>query len=462
MATHNVDKKILARLARQTIESNHLLSSALYQILGLSEMLSHRLLRARQLRKNNAKDDRATTLYHHVIWLSREGLAIVELILPQADNGQYGIEMRVFCHKLRASFYHVFVLFHNNPTVFPAPVNMTSPKSKSPPTPKVSPLSPTSGNGKGKRPAPPPKDSPPSKRRGSQTEQARSNQRNQPNLRDPVISMLSEESAVTNPWAISPPPGFANRESVHIGDPSAFLLPSANFIPITTATFSMTNEMARTQLPGSAPLRLSVALEFCAFKWDCLHDQSGCRKLASTTIRDVYQAQEGMDDNEFDDAASLVNTLGRMMRRKSSEGTPKISSTPVSAAPSEAYSPTSPAATATPVPPVPPVPKILAQPRMASPSAGRSISRKPVASASNGNAKQSASPGSSSKSPPRRRSPLTSQTTVVEASNAAPSSNGKSTSPKQKQSPSRAEKRAKPRSAIPIPKRSSSKSPRVN
>lgn len=456
MATHNVDKKILGRLTVETKLTNPPLSKALYQILGLSEMLSHRLLKARQLRKINAKDEKSITLYHHVIWLSREGLAIVETILPEADTGRYGAELRVFCHKLRASFYHVFVLFHNNPAVFPGSPSMNRRFSKSPPIVSQSPLSVTSGNGKGKRPAPPAKDSPPSKRRPSQVDQAGSAQWDQPKLRDPIVSLLSEDSTNTNPWAISPPPGFAGKQSVQVADPAAFLLPSANFVSITTATFAMTHTMAATLLPGSAPLRLSVALEYCAFIWDCLHDHNGCRKMASRTIRDVYQAQEGMDDHEFEDAASLVNTLGRMMRRKSTEGTPKFSSTPVSGGPDGMYSPVSTVSATTPVPPVPAIPKIPEPPRFASSSPARSIPRRPVPTPPA--TKPSASPAPSSKSPALRQSPLTSQTTVVEAGNGGGRGSDKS-SPKSTLSRSNAKRSSGGLSAIPRPKRDLSKSP---
>lgn len=77
-------------------------------------------------------------------------------------------------------------------------------------------------------------------------------------------------------------------------------------------------------LPGSHPLRLSVALEHSAFLWDCVHDSDGSRRVARRAIKDVYRAQEAMDDSEFEDAAELVAVLGRMMKRKSFETTPRM------------------------------------------------------------------------------------------------------------------------------------------
>jgi hypothetical protein len=37
--------------------------------------------------------------------------------------------------------------------------------------------------------------------------------------------------------------------------------------------------------------------------------------LAKATIAEVYNAQEGMDDDMFEDAAALVGILGKMMKR---------------------------------------------------------------------------------------------------------------------------------------------------
>lgn len=55
--------------------------------------------------------------------------------------------------------------------------------------------------------------------------------------------------------------------------------------------------------------------EYAAYLYDCLHDGEASRKLAQAAIRDVYNAQEGMDDDMFEDAAELVGILGKMMKR---------------------------------------------------------------------------------------------------------------------------------------------------
>jgi hypothetical protein len=320
MASLDFDQKFLGRIAKQTEDSNPFLSGALYQILGLSVLLARRLIRARKLRKlDTSRDTPSLAAYQHILWMSREGLSILELyVLPYAQDDQHGPECRVLSVKLRASFYHIFCLFHNQPPV--TTTNMTSNDPQMPGAPPL-PLSPRGGNG-GRR-TDPPGLSPPSKRVGKQ-----------PTLREPIDSIVSETSFVTNPYAaggpvgtpspappINAPPGL---NPIPIPQPSSFILPPLNFVPLASGYFATATSYATQYLHGSHPLRLSVALEHSAFLWDCVHDHDGSRRVARRAIKDVYRAQEAMDDTEFEDAAELVGILGRMMKRKSWEGTPRV------------------------------------------------------------------------------------------------------------------------------------------
>ncbi|KAH9870491.1 hypothetical protein IAQ61_005966 [Plenodomus lingam] len=315
MASLDFDQKFLGRIAKQTAESNPFLSDALYQILGLSVLLARRLIRARKLRKlDPTRDTPSLSAYQHILWMSREGLSILELyVLPYAQDNQHGPECRVLSVKLRASFYHIFCLFHNQPPVTAANLGSTDPRLPGgPPLPN----SPRRKNDPGLSPS--------SKRAGKQ-----------PTLREPINSMVSESSFVTNPYAgaggpvgtpspgptINAPPGL---NPIPIPQPSSFILPPLNFVPLAGGYFTTATSYATSYLPGSHPLRLSVALEHSAFLWDCLHDHDGSRRIARRAIKDVYRAQEAMDDTEFEDAAELVSILGRMMKRKSWEGTPRL------------------------------------------------------------------------------------------------------------------------------------------
>lgn len=315
MASLDFDQKFLGRIAKQTEDSNPYMSGALYQILGLSVLLSRRLIRARKLRKlDTSRDTPSLAAYQHILWMSREGLSILELyVLPYAQDNQHGPECRVLSVKLRASFYHIFCLFHNQP-----PVTMTNMESTESRDPGAS-LSPPYTNGRKTDP----RLSPPSKRTGKQ-----------PAFREPIDSIVSETSFITNPYAaggpvgtpspgppLNAPPGL---NPVPIPQPSSFLLPPLNFVPLATGYFATATSYATSFLPGSHPLRLSVALEHSAFLWDCVHDHDGSRRVARRAIKDVYRAQEAMEDAEFEDAAELVGILGRMMKRKSWEGTPQV------------------------------------------------------------------------------------------------------------------------------------------
>ncbi|PNS19970.1 hypothetical protein CAC42_7937 [Sphaceloma murrayae] len=327
MAASDIDQKILGQIAKDVGRSNPLLSSALYQILGLSVLLSRKLYRARKLRRLDVtRDTKSMTLYHQIIWLSREGLAITEImILPYCQNGSQSARCRVMAAKLRASFYHVFCLFHNHPTISQLTPPKTSPSAKDAPQ----------------------KDEPAADKRVRQAV-----------LRETIPSMTSETSYVTNPYALSgpaqtspppypPPPipaiqanapttppsrqqGFLPHSSAQRSPPSSadFLMPPLNFVPAATVYFSQANVLAKRLLPGSDPLRLSVAFESCAFTWECGKDFALAKEKAKTTIREVYSAPEGMEDADFDDAATLVQAIAAIAKRNDSTQPSSRSLTP--------------------------------------------------------------------------------------------------------------------------------------
>src|SRR5262245_5206995 len=138
MASLDFDQKFLGRIAKQTADSSPLLSGSLYQILGLSVLLARRLIRARKLRKlDTSRDTPSLALYQHILWLSREGLSILELyVLPYAQDNQHGPECRVLSVKLRASFYHIFCLFHNQPPITTTNMTTSDPRNvAAPPLP---------------------------------------------------------------------------------------------------------------------------------------------------------------------------------------------------------------------------------------------------------------------------------------------------------------------------------------
>ncbi|KAJ5628124.1 hypothetical protein N7490_010352 [Penicillium lividum] len=260
MASSEVDQKALGNFAAAMTLENPLLSAMLYKVLGTSVMLSKKLLRARRLRRlDTTRETKSLQLYHHIIWLSREGLFILEgYIIPMVSPY---VELKVLSYKLRASFYHIVVLFHNRPVI----------QSDS---------------------------HPPS------------------NLKHESIYGPDALTALRafDPQNKTPhPPGL---EPVQPVQPiSSFLLPPLDYTATATACFNHATMLADKLLPGSHPLRLSVKLEYAAYLYDCLQDPIGCRRLAKRAIADVYNAQEGMDDESFEDAAEIVGVLGKMVKR---------------------------------------------------------------------------------------------------------------------------------------------------
>ena len=308
MATSDIDQKALSSLALRFANIQPLLSNSLYQVLGLSIILAPKLYRARKLRKlDTSRDTKSLSLYHHIIWLAREGLTVLEVgVLPYTQKNQCGSVCLVLVTKLRASFFHIFCLFHNDPPVsqFTIPHNATHYGNDA--------SSSRQGIGQG--------------RKGAATAAIAPSGSTKPGtrLRDPIPSITSDASYITNPYAVSgngtadtSPPSLdsSGYDSRTIPHPSDFLLPSLNFVPRTAAYFSAASDLAAQLLPGSHPLRLSVAVEHSAFLWDCAHEHGSARNLARLAIRDVYRAQEGMDDAEFEDAAEMVAVLGAILRR---------------------------------------------------------------------------------------------------------------------------------------------------
>ena len=252
-------------------------------------MLSEKVIRARKLRRlDTTRDTKSIDLYCRIIWYAREGLVLLEqYVLPMVNN--YG-ELKVLVYKLRASYYHLYVLFHNNPSI-----NLKSAQVRTPPGLK-SPRAAKADKGKGVD-------------RGSPNNPYR------PSSVQPTHSL--EGGPVGGPPGITPPPAdFA----------ASFLVPALDYRPLALACFEEASRLAERHLWGSHPLRLSVKVEFSAYLYDCMHERESSRQLAKTTIAEVYNAQEGMDDDMFEDAAELVGILGRMMKR--GLGSDKSSSTP--------------------------------------------------------------------------------------------------------------------------------------
>lgn len=299
MASSEVDQKALGNFAAMTSLENPLLSAVLYKMLGLSVMLSKKLLRARRLRRlDPTRETKSLQLYHHIIWLSREGLLMLEgLMFPMIDKY---MELKILAYKLRASFYHIFVLFHNQPAIHSPGISSSRSDVAVP-------------NGTAH-------DASPTKELSS-----RFSFKSKP---ENITVPDTPTSAIGNAprgKSTQAPPGLA---PVLVPQSASFLLPVLDYTPTATACFNQASVLAERLLPGSHPLRLSIKLEYAAYLYDCLHDSHACRRLAKQAIADVYNAQEGMDDESFEDAAEIVGILGKMVKRGGKTSSAGSSSTP--------------------------------------------------------------------------------------------------------------------------------------
>ena len=289
--TTSIDNNYLSRYAQSCMEPNSKLilgSSFLFRVLGLSVVLSEELVKARRAKQldpvRNPKDKH---FIHHILWLAREGLVMIEqYVLPMVGNY---VELKVLAYKLRASFYHIFVLFHNNPPVNDR-INRTRSNSGGVYSLYPDPLTPRTRS---------------TSSRGSPRRQ-----------RSPAMSLGTNLGGPVGGTTRHPPGLPIPGQITSNGDGTAtFLLPFEDFTPRATNAFAAANTLAESLLPGSHPVRLSVKVEYVAYLYDCLGEREQSRRTARLAIRQVYEAKEGMDDESFEDAAEMVGMLGHMMKR---------------------------------------------------------------------------------------------------------------------------------------------------
>lgn len=210
---------------------------------------------------------------------------VEQYVLPMVGNY---VELKVLAYKLRASFYHIFVLFHNDPPVNNR-INRTRSGSGGAYSLYPDPLTPRT--------------------RSSSSRDSQLNRRQ----RSPAVSLGGPVGGSTT----RAPPGLPlpGQLTQHMNGTAAFILPLEDYTPRATNAFAAANSLAESLLPGSHPVRLSVKVEYVAYLYDCLGEREQSRRTARLAIRGVYEAKEGMDDESFEDAAEMVGMLGRMMRR---------------------------------------------------------------------------------------------------------------------------------------------------
>ncbi|KAI6250618.1 hypothetical protein HI914_00621 [Erysiphe necator] len=280
MNISEVDKKYLIRFAGKFQNDHPLLAQSLFQILGIFTMLSGYVLKARKLRRQEIRQDiRSEDLYLRIFWLAREGLKILEeYVLPMVAN--YG-EPKTLSYKLRASFYYLFVLFHNHPTVN---LNHTY------------------------------NDLTLSSREVFDSELKGKNEKYSFTTQRPT---RSSSIKLIHPFGAA---YDAATAATNLNIRANLLIPAKDYRSTARHCFQEAIVLADQYLYGSHPIRLSIMVEYATFIFECLHDCEESRQLAKTTIAEVFNAQEGIDNETFTDSIQLVNILGKIMTTRDFEG----------------------------------------------------------------------------------------------------------------------------------------------
>ena len=305
MATSAIDQKQLGRVARDVGFTHPALSKHFYQVLGLSLLLSEHLLEIQGGLKVVAST--GLPISHHILWLSHQGLAITEnCILPLCQVASQPSRCQVMAAKLKASFYHLFCLFHNDPPVSSLP---GEPSERVPGSPLDAIIALDKSAGM---------------KRVTTTMPA--------GLPEPVSSLTSDASYITNPWPqdepvsspqspldfqgtprngplLPPGLGLARLISLDIPISAEYILPALNFIPAAASYFAEANAIAEQSLKGCDPLRLSIAYESCLFTLHCTKDLPSAKMAAVNAMKAGYQSCEGMGDDFVEDAAALGAAL---------------------------------------------------------------------------------------------------------------------------------------------------------
>ncbi|KAL7275203.1 hypothetical protein RUND412_001851 [Rhizina undulata] len=105
----------------------------------------------------------------------------------------------------------------------------------------------------------------------------------------------------------------------HINSSYAYIAP-------TIDAFNKADDIAKRLLHAAHPLRLSVRCEYSAFTYDCIKDYEMSRRIAKRAMDEAYAWMDKMDDESFQDAMTIVGSLGVMAKRGLSPQPPSVSS----------------------------------------------------------------------------------------------------------------------------------------
>jgi len=297
MAMTSLDRKLLSQIAHSINKDNKVMGSDLHTLLGLSVQLAKRVRTLDQYTSSvSIAQQELLAVRHHVLFLVKQGLQIVEArLLPFTSDGQFGAVLQVEVMLLRASLYHVLSVHHN-----------ISESTKDPSLDAGEAIS---------------------TRTASATHSGRHefSGHDRLDLEATTSAIATNASLITNPWLLHPtdnPSTSAiktNSDLFNTGRLTAlaasqqhtFLLPPSHYITPTSSYFA-TAALATTNLPGSHPLRLAVAVAHTKFLRQCMGETGRAEaiKVATAAVEAAWKAKGwGLGDEEFEDAAGCVRVL---------------------------------------------------------------------------------------------------------------------------------------------------------
>lgn len=297
MAISHVDRKILAHLINYYGSDNKVVLDNLRTVLGLSVMLEQKLIRARRLRQFDITGEtRSLNLYQEIIFLAKEGLALTEVfIAPHCGEDAEGV-YQVMALKLRASFHHIFCLYHNTPSV-----RLLRPKEKKE-------LSVFSINYMANR------KSQEFNLSGSPLPSAKSfitNPYAANGQAPPVLDTVQPRAALTRPPGLSTNTSLFYEPPVHA---STFLMPPLDYTPETKRLFEQASKFAEKFLHPAHPLMLSLALERATFLIDCLSDYEESLKVVKKAARAAWLSRNTRHVT-WEDAMNIMRKMSEILIR---------------------------------------------------------------------------------------------------------------------------------------------------
>jgi hypothetical protein len=307
MAITLVDRKVLAHLINYYVSDNKTVVETLRTVLGISVMLEQKLVKARRLRLFDiTRETRSLDLYQELLFLAKEGLALTEVhIAPYCGDSADGV-YQVMALKLRASFHHVFCLYHNTP-----PIRLLRLKDKQEPTFV-----------------------------GTYYMASRKDQ----TFKLSASPLPSVKSFVTNPYAanghapavmphvpdnVAPqitlqpltaparPPGLEMTNSIYYDPPvsaSTFLMPPLDYTPETKKLFEQAARSAEKHLHPAHPLVLSLALERATFLIDCLSDYEKSLKVVKKAAKAAW-TNRNTKHATWNDAMNMMSEMSEILIR---------------------------------------------------------------------------------------------------------------------------------------------------